>query len=500
MALSQEEVETMGEAGRGVIRRVKERGTSRECLGIWECKGCGYSDRPKCVYKSQVNSEPPTCRGCNNRMVRTECRARIIRTMREDTNHPDDERFRGFVRIWHQGVHTHEPPRSHFIASDSRSQIHDLALAHPELPPAALRQGKRTNDPTHPSHRPSAPSIDGRFASAKTLGRVVNEVRPGRSNDGALDILLKLKQRHPHFVGDLCLDDGIFSMSLQREEMNNLLLEEDLSHLSGKEEIGRSGIITDAHMMYFGSNYILIQSVVFVMELARWGPVLYTVVGRDNTEAYERHFDRIFKVFSDSKLSLEDSIRRLAFVIDYSGAQLKGLKNAFIRFWVNHWENGSNKEGNLEGQALEVFETRVKGCRRHFEISVHRMCKGGKIPDGRRAEFAKLARSMMDTSSIDEANDIRRRIVALFPLSANWIKWWSAPRVLGLVATSSQKMTLATQKTVPEDTNPVEAGHKFTTVGSGGKKHTLEEGTESLRDAADLFFTEMMGAVRKFFV
>ena len=278
------------------------------------------------------------------------------------------------------------------------------------------------------------------------------------------------------------MDDNLFSIQLHDATMEEWLIDEDDEYLSDKEEIGRGGVLTDAHMTFFDGKYTLIVSVVFGMEASRWFPALLTVVDRVNTEAYERHFDKLFKVFEKSSLSLEESLQRAVFVLDYSQAQLAGLRHSFTKFYVSHQENRDVDRKKLETDAAELFTTRVKGCKRHYDISVSQICKGDKIPREDREEFRRIANHLMKVKTMEEAIAIREELMQRWPACRTWLEWWTAPRVFMIASEAANGMDEATRRSCPDDSNAVEGQHKLLIEGAGGKKHSLFKGIEHLTD------------------
>ncbi|SGY54377.1 BQ5605_C006g03872 [Microbotryum silenes-dioicae] len=251
---------------------------------------------------------------------------------------------------------------------------------------------------------------------------------------------------------------------------------------------GNSGWPTDAHNTYFRDNRVLLATVCYSPSARRWFPILYSVGNHERSGFYRRHFAHLFQILDDANYSMEDIVNGVTFVVNYSSAQISGLRQAISDWYVarktadvGHLNVTPNQVSQWTAEAIQIGEKAASGCAFHFIEQVRRFGVRHLSTQTERERFAMLVNTMRNAKSHASIESMAKRTIDEFPVSENWIKWWTRPAIQNVVF---KELNGSAERCVATTTNAVESSHWLLIHSCGGKRFGPVEGVMRLIDFA----------------
>lgn len=126
------------------------------------------------------------------------------------------------------------------------------------------------------------------------------------------------------------------------------------------------------------------------------------------------------------------------------------------------------KDTRTEEELKEVGRTLYKGCKRHFEDSVDRICKITEVL-GREDVLRDLVDTMLNSEDPDDFNRAADEIEEEFPALHRWLDWWRRPANAAMIFRSMRVMDDRLWHAIPDTTNAEESMHwcLYAAVGFG---------------------------------
>ncbi|SGY20112.1 BQ5605_C017g08473 [Microbotryum silenes-dioicae] len=451
------------------------------------------------------SDELPPCpiTSCNGPMRHILCSATIARGQREECP--------GEIYIWHSGYHLHPPPP---------------VSPAPQASAAELRMGQMTAFPQDPRHRPSASEICPVFDSTRSISRYAPRVGHSKRNGALPDTLMSAieavanagclayieipgqrqgqplaeqihdpdPRKQPRNDGSRSkskitsnsLTDSETSFGIQTPQMKARLSET----IDDRLVEGNLGWPTDAHNTYFRDNWVLLATVCYSPSARRWFPILYSVGNHERSGFYRRHFAHLFQILDDANYSVEDIVNGVTFVVDYSNAQISGLRQAISDWYVarktadvGRLNVTPNQVSQWTAEAIQIGEKAESGCSFHFIEQVRRFGVRHLSTQTERERFAMLVNTIRNAKSHASIESMAKRTIDEFPVSENWIKWWTRPAIRNVVF---KELNGSAERCVATTTNAVESSHWLLIHSCGGERFGPVEGVMRLIDFAKM--------------
>ncbi|SGY38681.1 BQ5605_C003g02060 [Microbotryum silenes-dioicae] len=405
------------------------------------------------------SDELPPCpiTSCNGPMRHILCSATIARGQREECP--------GEIYIWHSGYHLHPPPPVSRPSPQHLEELRQLRKAAPQASAAELRMGQMTAFPQDPRHRPSASKICPVFDSTRSISRYAPRVGHSKRNRALPDTLMSAieavanagclayieipgqrqgqplaeqihdpdPRKQPRNDGSRSkskitsnsLTDSETSFGIQTPQMKARLSET----IDDRLVEGNLGWPTDAHNTYFRDNWVLLATVCYSPSARRWFPILYSVGNHERSGFYRRNFAHLFQILDDANYSVEDIVNGVTFVVDYSSAQISGLRQAISDWYVarktadvGRLNVTPNQVSQWTAEAIQIGEKAASGCAFHFIEQVRRFGVRHLSTQTERERFAMLVNTMRNAKSHASIESMAKRTIDEFPVSENWIK------------------------------------------------------------------------------
>ncbi|SGY53764.1 BQ5605_C006g03799 [Microbotryum silenes-dioicae] len=451
------------------------------------------------------SDELPPCpiTSCNGPMRHILCSATIARGQREECP--------GEIYIWHSGYHLHPPPPVLCPSPQHLEELRQLRKAAPQASAAELRMGQMTTFPQDPRHWPSASEICPVFDSTRSISRYAPRVGHIKRNGALPDTLMSAieavanagclayieipRQRQGQPLAEQIhipdprkqpRNDG--SRSKSKNTSNSLTNSETSFGIQTpqmkarlSETIddwlveGNLGWPTDAHNTYFCDNWVLLATVCYLPSARRWFPILYSVGNHKRLGFYRRHFAHLFQILDDANYSVEDIVNGVTFVVNYSSAQISGLRQAISDWYVarktadvGRLNVTPNQVSQWTAEAIQIGEKAASGCAFHFIEQVRRLGVRHLSTQTERERFAMLVNTMRNAKSHASIESMAKRTIDEFPVSENWIKWWTRPAIQNVVfkelnGSAERCVATTTNATELKVMRPVRAWHSVTT-------------------------------------
>ncbi|SGZ34666.1 BQ5605_C076g12936 [Microbotryum silenes-dioicae] len=466
------------------------------------------------------SDELPPCpiTSCNGPMRHILCSATIARGQREECP--------GEIYIWHSGYHLHPPPLVSRPSPQHLEELQQLRKAAPQASAAELRMGQMSAFPQDPRHRPSASEICPVFDSTRSTSRYAPKVGHSKRNEALPDTLRSAieavanagclayieipgqrqgqplaeqihdpdPRKQPRNDGSRSkskitsnsLTDSETSFGIQTPQMKARLSET----IDDRLVEGNLGWPTDAHNTYFRDNWVLLATVCYSPSARRWFPILYSVGNHERSGFYRRHFAHLFQILDDANYSVEDIVNGVTFVVDYSSAQISGLRQAISDWYVarktadvGRLNVTPNQVSQWTAEAIQIGEKAASGCAFHFIEQVRRFGVRHLSTQTERERFAMLVNTMRNAKSHASIESIAKRTIDEFPVSENWIKWWTRPAIRNVVF---KELNGSAERCVATTTNAVESSHLLLIHSCGGERFGPVEGVMRLIDFAKM--------------
>ncbi|SGY73432.1 BQ5605_C005g03293 [Microbotryum silenes-dioicae] len=446
------------------------------------------------------SDELPPCpiTSCNGPMRHILCSATIARGQREECP--------GEIYIWHSGYHLHPPPLVSRPSPQHLEELRQLRKAAPQASAAELRMGQMTAFPQDPRHRPSASEICPVFDSTRSISRYAPRVGHSKRNGALPDTLMSAieavanagclayieipgqrqgqplaeqihdpdPRKQPRNDGSRSkskitsnsLTDSETSFGIQTPQMKARLSET----IDDRLVEGNLGWPTDAHNTYFRDNWVLLATVCYSPSARRWFPILYSVGNHERSGFYRRHFAYLFQILDDANYSVEDIVNGVTFVVDYSSAQISGLRQAISDWYVarktadvGRLNVTPNQVSQWTAEAIQIGEKAASGCAFHFIEQVRRFGVRHLSTQTERERFAMLVNTMRNAKSHASIESMAKRTIDEFP-----------------------ELNGSAERCVATTTNAVESSHWLLIHSCGGKRFGPVEGVMRLIDFAKM--------------
>ncbi|SCZ92614.1 BZ3500_MvSof-1268-A1-R1_Chr5-2g08032 [Microbotryum saponariae] len=407
----------------------------------------------------------------------------------------------GEIYIWHSGYHLHPPPPVSRPSPQHLEELRQLRKVAPQASAAELRMGQMTAFPQDPRHRPKrngAPpdtlmsaieavanagclayiEIPGQ-RQGQPLAEQIHDPDPRKQprNDGS---------RSKSKITSNSLTDSETSFGIQTPQMKARLSET----IDDRLVEGNLGWPTDAHNTYFRDNWVLLATVCYSPSARRWFPILYSVGNHERSGFYRRHFAHLFQILDDANYSVEDIVNGVTFVVDYSSAQISGLRQAISDWYVARKTTDvgrlnvtPNQVSQWTAEAIQIGEKAASGCAFHFIEQVRRFGVRHLSTQTERERFAMLVNTMRNAKSHASIESMAKRTIDEFPVSENWIKWWTRPAIRNVVF---KELNGSAERCVATTTNAVESSHWLLIHSCGGERFGPVEGVMRLIDFAKM--------------
>lgn len=452
------------------VEKVKGKVTMKKCLGVFNCPdpgrtGCLYVLRPltKGKLKTQLLE---TCPMCHVILQYTVCglRACIIDSKEQQTE------------TWlHFGTHYHDKPTwGRQINRRIHAELTNLVLSNAEATPSQLQRSQSINTA---GVKKNALDICPKFTNRSSLRHYKDTIlttanvisRTAKNTDTFIKQLKSAQKDFPNWILHSSFNDHAEIIVMQSEFMASCM---DQMTIATNNQ---SGYITDAAHGFF-EHGLLLNTVGFMPVMGRWMPVLISWIGSNTADCYEIHFSHFIKSMRKQVPVLTDD--HLSNVVDFSEAESKGFKQAFIsnaqeamlEEILSNSTNVNGQTGTEQRQSMSeqfctvALEQRaaacLKGCRFHFEKNLVKVKRNSNFVPVEEAErFAYLVESLLDCDN-DVYETTVRIIRETFPKTDNWLAWWTDTRVAEKLFECKRAMSATRAAQIPSTTNAVESVHR----------------------------------------
>lgn len=287
--------------------------TKRTCLGLFRCPNWNREGRP-CKYVVRPKTKPHAFRGQRNEVCPMgNCKkAPLEHVPCHVSQHirvfKDGATFRNI------GHHTHgRPSVVPHLTPTERKDARAVMESNPKLGPSALRTGRPDMVGPTPNLRSITPVLGNRGRIAYERKLMKDGGKKGRGMlEHAVEKIKQITERYPGVIREASLAPGPVYFTLQTDFMAEMSLHMDFDYTRPN-----NGLITDAAMKYFKDDmFTVIITSGYSTRMLKWAPVLITVVGGQDTEHYERHFDHLVASIADrcAELGIEFNDEMLSMV------------------------------------------------------------------------------------------------------------------------------------------------------------------------------------------
>lgn len=479
------------------VEKVKGKVTMKKCLGVFNCPdpgrtGCIYVLRPltKGKLKTQLLS---TCPMCHVILRYTECglRACVIDSKEQQTE------------TWlHFDTHYHDKPTwGRQINRRIHEELTTLVLSNAEATPSQLQRSQSINTA---GLKRSALDICPKFTNRSSLRHYKDTIlttanvvsKTAKNTDTFIKQLKSAHKEFPNWILHSSFNDQAQIIVLQSDFMASCMNQMTIATNN------QSGYITNAAHGFF-EHGLLLNTVGFLPAMGRWMPVLISWIGSNTTECYELHFSYFIKSMKKQVNDLTDD--HLSNVIDFSEAESKGFKQAFISnvreamleeiLALEMQPNDVNLDDQTEAMlsmrarfSTTSLEYRaaacLKGCRFHFEKNLVKVKRNSNfVPIEEAERFAYLVETLLECD-VDVYEATLKIIRETFPKTENWLDWWTETRVAEKLFRCKQAMTTTRSAQIPSTTNAVESVHRQIYIACqarSGQRFNVIQGIHALK-------------------
>jgi hypothetical protein len=196
-------------------------------------------------------------------------------------------------------------------------------------------------------------------------------------------------------------------------------------------------------------------------------PVFTTFVRGLTALHYARHFDNFFKFCPDILRMVDRDVyfTLRGWCMDFSDAQFIGLSLAYGKFYLRRVHHDIRIEADLKfiGEALNIGDQFVKkyckGCDFHWGQAVHRMAIKLSADTKLQDDFKFLAFNWQKAKSIQDGQQVVRKIRARYPELAQWVDWWQKRAHLVILAEMTAAKSDDIMRRYPTTDNMLESFH-----------------------------------------
>lgn len=384
------------------------------CLGTFKCSHCNFAVRPRKPNPMRVGTMPPS--------PKERCPSHVTSTLqwmpcRSNPLLPCTVTLDVFVDkliLTHNGTHNHPKPPVQKPAPRSLDFLQQSILANPKLEPVQLHIGVQGHPPL--------PKLDPAFNNVDVIGHhrrnfLANSSKLNmsghgvRTSTGALMQLLK------------DLPDGVVKDSHISKECQVFTIQTE-----GQKWLVNNtpcGLVSDTvhgiiHDLDFKGKLFVHFTSAFDPILAKWVPVLSSVIAGLTKTAYARHWSVLLdSVELDDPTSWDEFQEKFPGVtLDWSDAEAESLGDVLV----------AKAKGKLTTDQTRSF---VQKCEVHFKRSVSRIIRNGRIvgDDNKQRRFKELVREMTSSSATaDDFIHACQSIIKEFKHAIPWLMWHSNPK------------------------------------------------------------------------
>lgn len=267
----------------------------RICAGVIQCAACGHLLRPSTqstTWKRQLERPCPNRLCLQRELVLLSCSAYMIlvRLERDETK---------ILHFKHSGSHNHPRPPGALLSANEEKAIEAQIARRPHASVHELMTGD-TAPGSVPLGQISATLNKNRRAdyvvnkAKEKMGLVTKKTTVGFA---LFDAIAKLERDvEEPFIVDSSMIRPTFCC-LQTEFMRTVLHEainDWLRSTSDGPLAARHGFVTDGDHTFFNKG-VLLATVVFNVRTARWIPVLYTWILKQDEQHHRSHFRNLNK-------------------------------------------------------------------------------------------------------------------------------------------------------------------------------------------------------------
>lgn len=449
--------------GKRYVEKYHGMVTFKKCLGVFLCSdpsgsGCVYVLRPrtKGEHKTQLTE---ICPQCQTVLRYKDC---SIKSFIVDCKETETE-------TWlHEGIHYHPRPTWGHINRRTQNAIRGHILENPRATPTQL-QRVRSMAPSGTAQ--TAIDINPKYTNRSAIRYEANKIlnagnilsKTAKSADQFILRIQEIQDNDADWVKVVSLKRSAEVIVLQSSFMISCLNQMLVSTSD------QNGYITDAAHGFFEIGLMLV-TVGFMPNMLQWMPVMISWIGSNTAECYEIHFKHLMKSIKKAVPSMTDD--QLSNVVDFSEAQSKGFKNAFVSFTQDNLlhkllegkDITETPDLDLGMYSRKTLESRaaacLKGCEYHFKKNVIKVKRNTVfVPYEKADEFSHLIDVLLTCD--DETFGLTlRQILKTFPSTRHWLEWWTDTRVASKLFACKRTMSSVRAEQLPTTSNAVESVHR----------------------------------------
>ncbi|KAI0026822.1 hypothetical protein K488DRAFT_37642, partial [Vararia minispora EC-137] len=154
-------------------------------------------------------------------------------------------------------------------------------------------------------------------------------------------------------------------------------------------------------------------------------------------------------------------------IMDFSGAQSNGFREAYVRFRIDRDPNHYTKlSPELQDHQKEMWSEEasqvLRGCDFHWKNSIIRVGRtAALVPVEQRAHFRSLTERLTTVTDPNALEHCCRQLYEGYPHLHHWFSWWLCPDVARMIFPAFNPSMNNLWSHMPTTSNAIEAQHSL---------------------------------------